>query len=78
MKQLLLGLFIGVAVGITCSACSVALPHITAEPMTVVLTDRGFVNTTKVTTEEGTYRIFTIEGTNNNSNGIGITAIKIK
>ena len=76
MKQLILGLVIGLAVGLTCSACSLALSTIKADPMTIVLTERNFVQTTKVTTEEGTYRIFTIEG--NNRNGVGITAVKIK
>ncbi len=76
MKQLILGLSIGFVIGLTCTACSLALPTIKAEPLTVVLTDRNFVQTTKITTEEGTYRIFTIEG--NNRNGVGITAIKIK
>lgn len=41
------------------------------------MTDRGHVNTTKVTTEEGTYRIFTIESTDGKG-GVGISAIKIK
>lgn len=76
MKQLILGLTIGLSIGLTCTACSLALPTIKAEPSTVVLTDRNFVQTTKVTTDEGTYRIFTIEG--NNRNGVGITAVKIK
>ena len=43
----------------------------------VVMTDRNHVTTTKVTTEEGTYRIFMAESTNGNG-GIGISAIKIK
>ena len=76
MKQLILGLTIGLSIGLTCAACSLALPTIKAEPLTIVLTDRNFVQTTKVTTDEGTYRIFTIEG--NNRNGVGITAVKIK
>lgn len=76
MKQLILGLTIGLSIGLTCTACSLALPTIKAEPLTIVLTDRNFVQTTKVTTDEGTYRIFTIEG--NNRNGVGITAVKIK
>ena len=41
------------------------------------MTDRNHVTTTKVTTEEGTYRIFMAENTNGNG-GIGISAIKIK
>ena len=44
--------------------------------MKMVLTERNFVNTTLVTTEEGVYRIFMIEGTN--GGGVGITAVKIK
>lgn len=52
MKQLILGLSIGFAIGLTCTACSLALPTIKAEPLTVVLIDRNFVQTTKVTTEE--------------------------
>lgn len=77
MKQLLIGLTLGFIVGITCTACSLAKGHIMAEPMTAVLTERNFVNTTRVTTEEGTYRIFTIEGTDKNG-GVGITAVTIK
>ena len=78
MKQLLTGLFIGLAIGLTCAACSVAKEYIKSEPMTMVLTERNFVNTMKVTTEEGTYRIFTIENRNNNAGGVGITTVKIK
>ena len=52
MKQLILGLSIGFAIGLTCTACSLALPTIKAEPLTVVLIDRNFVQTTKVTREE--------------------------
>ena len=51
--------------------------YLTAEPMQVVMTDRGHINTTKVTTEEGTYRIFTMESTDGKG-GVGISAIKIK
>ena len=43
----------------------------------VVLTERGHVTTTKVSTEEGIYRIFILENTNGNG-GIGISAIRIK
>lgn len=77
MKQLIFGLMIGLAVGITCAGCSIAKGSLMAEPMTVVHTERNFVNTTKVTTEEGTYRIFTIESTDGKG-GVGISAIKIK
>jgi hypothetical protein len=77
MKQLLIGLSIGLLIGLTCAACSVAKEYIKAEPMTTVLTERNFVNTMKVTTEEGVYRIFTIEN-RNNGGGVGITAVKIK
>ena len=80
MKQLLIGLGIGLAVGLTCTGCSIAKAMITTEPLQVVLTDRNHVTTTKVTTEEGTYRIFMVEGTNTNGNngGVGISAIEIK
>ena len=77
MKQLIIGLTLGLAVGMTCAGCSVAKAYLTAEPMQVVMTDRGHVNTTKVTTEEGTYRIFTIESSDGKG-GVGITAVKIK
>lgn len=60
MKQLVIGLTIGLAIGLNCTACSLALPTIKAEPSTVVLTDRNFVQTTKVTTEEGIYRILSL------------------
>lgn len=77
MKQLIIGLCIGLAVGLTCTGCSIAKAFITAEPLQVVMTDRNHVTTTKVTTEEGTYRIFMAESTNGNG-GIGISVIKIK
>lgn len=77
MKQLLAGLFIGLVVGLTCAGCSIAKAHLTAEPMQVILTERNFVNTTKVTTDDGTYRIFTIESTDGKG-GVGISAVKIK
>lgn len=75
MKQLI-GLTLGLAVGLTCAGC-VAQAYLTVEPMQVVMTDRGHINTTKVTTEEGTYRIFTMESTDGKG-GVGISAIKIK
>ena len=77
MKQLIIGLCIGLAVGLTCTGCSIAKAMITTEPQQVVMTDRNHVTTTKVVTEEGTYRIFMAENTNGNG-GIGISAIKIK
>jgi hypothetical protein len=43
----------------------------------MVMSERNFINTTKVTTEDGTYRIFTIEGTDKQG-GVGITAVKIE
>lgn len=76
MKQLIIGLTLGLAVGLTCAGCSVAKAHLSAEPMQVVMTDRGHVNTTKVTTEEGTYRIFTIESIDGKG-GVGISAVKL-
>ena len=45
-------------------------------PVQVVLTDRNLVTTTTVTTEEGIYRIFMLERTNDG--GAGIAAVKIK
>lgn len=47
------------------------------EPFKVVITERNFVNTTKVKTEEGSYRIFTIESTQGDGGSVGITAVKI-
>lgn len=78
MKQLIIGLCIGLAVGLTCTGCSIAKAMIKTEPLQVVLTDRNHITTTKVNTEEGTYRIFMVENTNGNSGGVGISAIKIK
>ena len=78
MKELLIGLGIGLAVGLTCTGCSIAKAMIKTQPLQVVLTDRNHVTTTKVNTEEGTYRIFMVENTNGDSGGLGITAIKIK
>ncbi len=78
MKNLIIGLFSGLIIGLTCTACSALKDMmITAEPMQVVMTERNHVTTTKVTTEEGTYRIFTIENTDG-TGGVGITAVKIK
>lgn len=74
MKQLFIGIIIGI--GLICSSCCIAQDYIKASPMKMVLTERNFVNTTLVTTEEGVYRIFMIEGTN--GGGVGITAVKIK
>ena len=76
MKQLIVGLAIGLAVGLTCAGCSIAKAQLTAEPMQIVLTERNHVMTTKVTTEEGTYRIFTIESTDGKG-GVGISAVKL-
>lgn len=76
-KQIVIGLIIGIAIGLTFSAYSLGIEYLTAEQMTVVLTERNHINTMKVTTEEGTYRIFTIESTDNKG-GVGISAIKIK
>ena len=77
MRQLILGLALGIVIGLTCAGCSIAKEFISTEPMQVVLTERGHITTTKVKTEEGTYRIFTIENTNGNG-GVGISAIKIE
>ena len=77
MRQLILGLALGIVIGLTCTGCSLVKAFISAEPMQVVMTDRNHVTTTTVTTEEGTYRIFMAENTNGNG-GIGISAIKIK
>lgn len=77
MRQLILGLALGIVIGLTCTGCSLAKAFISTEPMQVVLTEKGHITTTKVKTEEGTYRIFTIENTNGNG-GVGISAIKIE
>ena len=77
MRQLILGLALGIVIGLTCTGCSLAKAFISAEPMQVVLTERGHITTTKVKTEEGTYRIFTIENTNGNG-GVGISAVRIE
>ena len=73
MKQLFIGLIIGV--GIACTSCC-AIDYIKTLPVQVVLTDRNHVTTTTVTTEEGVYRIFMLERTD--GGGAGISAIKIK
>ena len=77
MRQLILGLALGIVIGLTCAGCSIAKEFITTEPMQVVLTERGHITTTKVKTEEGTYRIFTIENTNGNG-GVGISAVRVE
>ena len=78
MNRLISGLIIGLIAGFLCCSCGIAKGFLKAEPMTNILSDRGFINTTTVVTKEGTYRIFTIENRNNSVGGIGITAIKIK
>ena len=78
MKKIILGTIIGLTAGLGLCACSSAISTLKSEPMTIVLTERNFVNTTKVTTEEGTYRIFTIESTKSGSGSVGIAAVKIK
>ena len=78
MRQLILGLALGIVIGLTCAGCSIAKEFITTEPMQVVMTDRNHVTTTTITLPEGPYRIFMAENTNGNNGGIGISAIKIK
>ncbi len=77
MKQLFIGIFAGLLTGLCCVGCSTAKTHLNSEPMQVILTDRNFINTTKVTTDDGVYRIFTIESTDGKG-GVGISAVKIK
>lgn len=72
MKNLILGIIIG----LTCTACCIAKDQSYINHMKVILTDKNYIYTTTVNTEEGTYRIFTVENKNGNTNGI--TAIKIK
>lgn len=74
MKRLFICLLLGF--GLIYSSCCYGIDYIKASPMKIVLTDRNFVNTLTVKTEEGVYRIFIIEGTN--GGGTGITAVKIK
>lgn len=68
-------LVIGLAIGLMFSTYCIAKEHIVINPMQTIHTDRNFIYTTKVTTDEGTYRIFTFEGQNGSG---GITAVKIK
>lgn len=77
MRQLILGLALGTVIGLTCTGCSLAKAFISAEPMQVILTERGHIQTTKVKTGEGIYRIFTIENTNGNG-GVGISAVRVE
>lgn len=72
MKQLLIGLLIG----LTASACCISKEYLTPTPMKIILTERNFVYTTTVKTEEGTYRLFTLESSNGDAGGI--TAVKIE
>ena len=74
MKQLIFGLILGIAISGICVASGV----LKCETFSVVLSPKNFITTTKVTTEEGTYRIFTIESSNPKNPGVGISAIKIK
>ena len=78
MKQTFFSLLVGIIIGLTGCACSIANGHITTKPMSHVLTERGYINTTVLTTEEGTYRIFIAENRDPKTGGMGIAAIKIK
>ncbi len=69
-------LIFGIIIGLTCTACCIAKDQSYINHMKVILTDKNYIYTTTVNTEEGTYRIFTVENKNGNTNGI--TAIKIK
>ena len=71
MKNLILGIIIG----LTCTDCCIEIDQTYINLMKVLLTDINFIYTTTVNTEEGTYRIFTVE---NKNGGAGITTIKIK
>lgn len=77
MKQLIIGIVLGSMGGIIYSAWANSEMFINAEPFKVVMAERNFVNTTKVKTEDGTYRIFTIESTQGDGGSVGITAVKI-
>ncbi|MBR5304890.1 MAG: hypothetical protein IKU37_08720 [Candidatus Gastranaerophilales bacterium] len=67
----------GVVVGIALSAPILAKTII--NPIDLVDTYNGFrISTTKITTDEGTYRIFIGCDQNGYGKGIEITAVKIK
>lgn len=76
MKNTITGLILGIAVSLTCTACSVAKDQLSIHHMKMILTDINSIFTTTIATEEGTYRIFTVESPNSNTSGI--TAVKIK
>ncbi len=74
MNKLILGLILG----ITISAPILAKTIINPIEFITTSYDGFRLTTTKITTEEGTYRIFMLEEQNGYGKGAGITAIKIK
>ena len=71
MKNIILGLLVGLILGLPISAYA----KIIMNPIERVgAISAGSLYTTKVTTEEGTYRIFVY----NSGYGTGITTVKIK
>lgn len=71
MKKIILGILIGLIIGFPVSVFAKTIMN-PAERFGRV--GNGTLDTTKVTTEEGAYRIFIY----NNYYGSGITAVKIK
>ena len=69
---------IGIVIGLTVSSICMASEKIISNPLCMINTvgnNNGIIYTTKITTSEGTYRIFTYDSI---QNGAGITAVKIK
>lgn len=71
MKNIILGLLVGLIIGLPISAYAKTIVN-PIERVGAIST--GSLYTTKVTTEEGTYRIFVY----NSGYGTGITTVKIK
>ena len=71
MKNIILGILVGLIVSLPISVYAKAVMNPTERFSKV---GNGDLYTTKVTTEEGTYRIFAYD----NYYGSGLTAVKIK
>ena len=73
MKKTIAGVIVGIALTTPILAKTII------NPIELVDTYDGFrISTTKITTDEGTYRIFIGCDQNGYGKGIGITAVKIK
>ena len=73
MNKLIIGITLGLLISTPLFAKNII------NPFERIDRHNGFnISTTKITTEEGTYRIFMADEQNGYGKGVGITAVKIK